>query len=64
MSLAEQIPIGGKRPCPVTIDCSQARFRTFQICPKDLPVLLRQFACPAWGATGGWSASRAVAHVS
>src|SRR5215510_12166300 len=38
MSLAGQTSIDGK----------PTRFRTFQVCPKDLPVLLRQFACAAW----------------
>src|SRR5262245_22386168 len=35
----------------------QARFRTFQVCPKDLPAFLRQFAYPAWAGDRGCSAS-------
>src|SRR5262249_1748591 len=46
-SLAGQTPIGGK----------STRFRTFQVCPKDLLVLLRQFACAAWAGDSGCSAS-------
>src|SRR5262249_40833550 len=48
MSLAGETSIDGK----------PTRFRTFQVCPKDLPVLLRQFACAAWAGDSGCSASR------
>src|SRR5262245_46857724 len=33
------------------------RFRKIQVCPKDLSVLLRQFACAAWAGDSGCSAS-------